>query len=289
MAHTPALAFALILLNNACTAASHGREQRLERPEPEPGSVTAAEPGPASGPTTGPTGPATDPGSADSADSGSAELDLAVPGFEPAIVVLPPGNDRVPVVVAAHGAGGDATWQCAHWRRIVRNRAVVLCPRGKRISRAEDYGFYYPNHIELEREFRAMLAETNRKFGNRILRGSGIYTGFSQGATMGALMIIDHGSDFPYLLLIEGATGEFSTARARRYRATGGREVAFVCGGTGCAERARKMAQILRTVGLKARVEHVVHGGHTDDGRVGERAAQVFEAMLSSPLTATKR
>ena len=98
---------------------------------------------------------------------------------------------------------------------------------------------------------------------------------------MGALMIVDHGRAFPHLLLIEGATREFSASRARRFRDGGGQSVAFVCGVRHCARGAEQMVKILRRAGLEARSEYVAGGGHTDDGPVGERAAAIFEEMLA--------
>src|SRR5258706_8517251 len=65
-------------------------------------------------------------------------LDLPVPGFEPAVVVAPESEQALPLVIASHGAGGDAIWQCQHWANIVRGRAFVLCPRGKRISQMDE-------------------------------------------------------------------------------------------------------------------------------------------------------
>jgi predicted esterase len=163
----------------------------------------------------------------------------------------------------------------------------VLCPRGRRISlRAGAEGmYYYPDHFALEREVVAMVAAARREFGRRISRSGGIYTGFSQGATMGALMIVDHAAEFPFLLLIEGATAEFSPQRARRFASGGGKSVAFVCGGQHCATGAERMVQLLRRAGLEARAEYVPRGGHTDDGAVGERASAVFEAMLAQSVS----
>jgi len=199
-------------------------------------------------------------------------------------VVAPSGDAPLPLVIAAHGAGGDATWQCRYWAAIVRERGILLCPRGKRRSNVEDLGWYYPDHLALEREFTAMLAAARERFGERILPGAGIYTGFSQGATMGALMIIEHGADFPYLLLIEGGSREFSLKRARRYRETGGKEAIFVCGVAHCADGAKQMVEVLKRAEIAADSDHVVHGGHTDDGPVGERAAQRFEQLLARAL-----
>ena len=43
----------------------------------------------------------------------------------------------------------------------------------------------------------------------------------------------------------------------------------------------RRLVTLLRKAGLDARSEYVPHGGHTDDGAVGERARQVFETLLA--------
>ncbi len=226
-----------------------------------------------------PAAKAREPAPAPTTPAESGTFDLPVPGFEPAIAVVPTGDRRLPLVIAAHGAGGDAEWQCRHWAPIVRERGIVLCPRGKRRSNVENLGWYYPDHLELDREFGAMLDAAKQRFGGRILPGAGIYVGFSQGATMGALMIVEHGGDFPYLLLIEGGSHEFSLARARRFRETGGKAAIFVCGVAHCANGATQMVQVLRRAGISAESEYVAHGGHTDDGAVGQRAAQRFEQL----------
>jgi predicted esterase len=217
------------------------------------------------------------------------KVELSVEGFEPAIAVLPRTTEKVPLVIAAHGAGGSPEWQCDHWARIVRERAIVLCPRGRRISSKYEGSYYYPDHLELGREFEAMLSAARARFAERILPGAGIYTGFSQGATMGALMIVDHGRDFPFLLLIEGATAEFSAARARTFKSSGGERVEYVCGGAWCAGRAERMVSTLKRAGLEAELSHVQGGGHTDDGRVGERAAELFEALLPRAVAHGRR
>jgi predicted esterase len=219
----------------------------------------------------------------------SGVIELPLEGFEPAVAVLPQTREKVPLVIAAHGAGGSPEWQCEHWRRIVRERAIVLCPRGRRISLRYEGSYYYPDHFELGREFLAMLGAARERFGDRILEGAGIYTGFSQGATMGALMIVDHGRDFPFLLLIEGATAEFSGARARTFKASGGQRVDYVCGGSWCAKRAANMVATLERAGLEASLAHVRGGGHTDDGRVGQKAAELFEGLLERALAQGRR
>lgn len=219
----------------------------------------------------------------------AGKFELPVAGFEPAVVVLPNTSEKVPLVIASHGAGGSPEWQCDHWARIVKERAIVLCPRGRRISSKYPGSYYYPDHYALEREFLAMLEAARARYGGRILEGAGIYTGFSQGATMGALMIVEYGRDFPFLILVEGATAEFSPRRARAYKESGGERVEYVCGGAWCAGRAERMVTTLKRAGLEASLSHVHGGGHTDDGRVGERAAQIFEALLPRALAHGRR
>jgi predicted esterase len=107
-----------------------------------------------------------------------------------------------------------------------------------------------------------------------------VYVAYSQGATMGALMLVNHGTLFPHLLLIEGGSGEWSLSRARRFRATGGRSVAIVCGTSPCAARAKRSRAVLEKAGLRARAEHVEGGGHAYWGVVGERARAILDDWL---------
>ncbi len=202
---------------------------------------------------------------------------LPVPNFGDAVVVLPRERRPAPLLVAAHGAGGDPEFDCDHWARLTRGEWFVLCPRGASLSRRYEGSYYYPNHIELEREVVAMLSAARARHADALSDEPGVYAAFSQGATMGALMAIDHGRDFRALVLVEGGWSEWTNQRAKRFRETGGESVALICGGTGCAARARTSAAILERAGLRARVEHAEGAGHTFLGAVAERAAWVFD------------
>ena len=207
----------------------------------------------------------------------AAELD--VPEFGAAIVVLPSASARpAPILVAAHGAGDSPEWQCEHWGGVARGRYFVLCPRG--LSLGSGGGFYYANHFALEKELIAALAVVRETYGPMVRPDSGVYTGYSQGATMGALMVIEHGAEFPHLVLVEGGFSEWSLTRAKRYAQTGGKSVVLVCGGTGCMNRAKTAAKILERAGLRARAELAEGGGHTYVGIVGDRATALFENWL---------
>lgn len=206
--------------------------------------------------------------------------ELAVPGFGNALVVLPAGNAARPLLVAAHGAGDSPRWQCRHWDAAVRGRFVILCPRGVALSGGEDPGYFYRNHLELEREVMAALSALRSELGSRLAPGDAVYSGYSQGATMGALMVIEHGAEFPHLVLVEGGSGDWTLGRAKKFRETGGKSVAIVCGTPNCAKRGERSVATLEQAGLRARVEHVQQGGHVYDGPVGDRATELLNDWI---------
>jgi pimeloyl-ACP methyl ester carboxylesterase len=138
---------------------------------------------------------------------------LVVPGFGDAVVIAPfELGEGKPLLVAAHGAGDAPDWQCGHWASITAGRFVVLCPRGLPLGR-DSGGYYFPDHFALEREVLAAVDALKRALGPRLLDEGGVYTGYSQGATMGALMVVNHGRRFPHLMLIEGGSGDWAPIR----------------------------------------------------------------------------
>jgi predicted esterase len=206
---------------------------------------------------------------------------LAVPGFETAVVVLPSGERAVPLLVATHGAGGDPEWECERWARIALDRWFLLCPRGRALRRGVEGSYYYPDHLTLEREVSAAVNAARATYGSRIAREHGVYLGYSQGATMGALMVVDHGAEFPHLVLIEGGSSDWTQQRAARFRKTGGQSVYIVCGTASCARNATRSAATLEQAGLRALAEHAEGGGHTELGPVGELAERWLETLAA--------
>ena len=97
---------------------------------------------------------------------------------------------------------------------------------------------------------------------------------------MGALMVVNHGRRFPHLLLNEGGSGDWTFARARRFRDTGGKSVAIVCGTGPCARRAKASAAVLQKVGLRARAVHADGAGHTYDGEIGDLSRALLDGWL---------
>ena len=130
---------------------------------------------------------------------------------------------------------------------------VILCPRGVALPGGADPGYFFRNHLALEREVTAALPALKQELGARLSPGDAVYSGYSQGATMGALMVIAHGAEFPNLVLVEGGSGDWTLGRAKKFRETGGKSVAIVCGTPNCAKRGERSVAVLEKAGLRAR------------------------------------
>lgn len=209
--------------------------------------------------------------------SPSRVQNLAVPGFEPAVLFVPAGSEQRPLVLATHGAGGGPEWECDYWSKLTRGRAFVLCLRGKPI-RAGVSSYYYPDHHALERELIA-AEQAARSAEPRIAPGSGVYAGFSQGASMGALILPDHVAAFPYVVLIEGFT-TFDVRLARRVQDAGGKRILFACGTQQCASVAARSLRSLQVAGVEAHAAVATGAGHTPAGAVMEQVAAALPWLL---------
>lgn len=198
--------------------------------------------------------------------------DLSVPGHRPAIVSAPPGSDRRPLLVAAHGAGDRAEELCAFWQAHIGRRAFVLCLRGVPMNRSPDTGWFYRHHYALGAELVAALDALGSAHPRVDPEGL-VYMGYSQGATMGLLFTQEHPARFPRLLLVEGGFDDWNARAARRYAAQSGAGVVLLCGIAHCADRAARARGMLERAGVAVRFEHVRGGGHTYVGAMGERAA----------------
>ncbi|MBN2193375.1 MAG: hypothetical protein JW751_11215 [Polyangiaceae bacterium] len=215
---------------------------------------------------------------------------LEVDGFGPAVISVPrPRRAPYPLLVVAHGAGDFPEWHCELYARIVRSRGMVLCPRGKPIDAREPLdraACYYPDHHYLGAVVAASLKAVFRRFpseatGRRVDPSSIAFAGYSQGASMGALVVGGAPERFTRALLVEGGFKEWNVPIAARYRDGGGHRVAFVCGGIGCALSAGRSAQWLERGGLEARVVYVEGGGHTSFGAVAEALPEVFDWLVA--------
>ncbi len=238
--------------------------------QPEQRSAAASDPAPGVA-LPSRTAPAESKGSA----AAPAFTALAVPGFEPAVVFAPTGDGDYPLVVATHGAGGAPEYECEYWRELTNGRASLLCLRGTPLSRGDSGSYFYKNHHELEREFSAALSVFDRPFK------VGVYVGFSQGAIMGAPMIVAHAARFPRLVLIEGGYEYWSRATARKFARNGGKRVLFVCGTKWCNDRAAIPAAWLAQEKVAVRVEYAQGAGHTPGGEVMQLTARALPWVLA--------
>lgn len=216
---------------------------------------------------------------------GERIVTIDVPGFEPAVVVVPVGaREKRRVVLATHGNYDRPEWQCEVWAGITKGRYFVLCPRG--IARpdspsADDVRFTYKTNQDLEREVDAALgALASSKYARWVEGAPYVWTGFSLGAIMGVAIAKRRPSDFPELVLIEGGVDGFGEDVARAFAKGGGKRVMFACAQAGCGKTARKRAERLEALGIEAQVVDAGPIGHTYDGPVAEAVGRAFPDFM---------
>lgn len=201
-------------------------------------------------------------------------------GFLPATVFVPGGDGPWPLIVATHGAGGAPEWECEYWRRLTQGRFFIACLRGEPIDRRTSGSYYYKNHLELGREFRALNDALSRDYSERLASGFALYAGFSQGAIMGAPMIVPHAARFRRLALIEGGYEYWSASTARAFARNGGERVLFACGTRWCAQKAELPARWLRQAKVDVRIEYAEGAGHTPTGEVMSKVQASLSWLL---------
>jgi predicted esterase len=159
----------------------------------------------------------------------------------------------------------------------------VLCLRGLPLDpRAppSQTGYYYRNHFALESELMAAIDALRVRFGPMVDGGPALYAGYSQGASMGSLVMIRNPSRLPRGVLIEGGSRDWSLGVAQRFRQSGGERVLLVCGQAHCYRWAEAARAHLEKAGLQARAVHVEGAGHTYDGRVAAALRENFEWIV---------
>lgn len=189
------------------------------------------------------------------------------------IVWVPGGSASRPLLVVAHGAGGSPEWHCQHWAEFIQERAFVLCIRGRSLGEGSG-AFYFPQHHDLAERVLAALVAFEGFHADRWTRGSDVYAGYSQGATMGALMLPKIASLFPLALLIEGGYEQWPVKNAQHFAREGGRRVYFACGTASCDRGAERSVRWLDRGGVTANRKTAVGAGHTPAGAVGAVARE---------------
>jgi hypothetical protein len=179
-------------------------------------------------------------------------LPLDVPGFAQAVVSVPLGAvGPKPIVIATHGLTDPAEGVCDNWRSLVQNRAWVLCPRGERTP---DGNYHYASGPALAREIDASVEALSARFPGYVDRGPILYTGFSQGANLGAWVVSHDPGRYPRAVLIEGGEDQFTTADAEQFARGGARRILFACGLRSRADAAEKEAAMLEQAGVPSKV-----------------------------------
>ncbi len=203
---------------------------------------------------------------------------LAIDPFESAVLRWAPELARAPLFVITHGAGGQAEWHCQHYAALLGSGGTLLCPKGKRMFASDpSRGYYYPDHVALAEELHRAREAMLQRYGTPISDSSVVYVGYSQGASMGVLAVAERGDWWPRLLLVEGGYDSWSAALSRRYAASGGHRVLFVCGTAHCSKRARASVTLLERAGVAAQLRVANGAGHRPDGPV---AAAVRDGLL---------
>jgi predicted esterase len=215
-------------------------------------------------------------------------VELAVPGHDPAVVSVPsPAAKRLPLLVVAHGAWDRPEPHCALWRRLIGERAFILCLRGQRTLRHVPHdraAYYYPDHLALGREALAAIPALAALYPEQLDPTAVVWAGFSQGAIHGALVIAQHPSVFPRAVLVEGGNGffdEWSPFGARRFARGGGQRVLFGCGSPACVRTAARSAGYLDQAGIATRVAHAEGAGHSYGPQMERRLKEDFAWVVA--------
>jgi len=281
----------------ACGSSSRpfGAARRLDRAPLQPGHRARVPPTPDSAPPApgdaaqppAPAGSASVAATVEPLTATSPFVDLEVPGHFPALVALPLGaRTPRPIVVATHGAGGRPEGQCQLWQALVGSRAFVLCLRGIPTSRfdpPDSAGYYYPGHPALGLEIEAALGALAARYPAHVDLRAPLYAGFSQGASMGALLLPRHQAGFARAALIEGGYGmfqEWNVAAARRFHEQGGDRVVLACGRIRCLEQARITARYLERGGVRVRVLYARGAGHGYRGAMEQELRANFDWLV---------
>jgi dienelactone hydrolase len=177
---------------------------------------------------------------------------LAIDGFPEAVISVPLGaTSPPPVVVATHGMWDFPEGLCDDQRWIFRDRAWVLCPRGRPMP---DKTFRYDGVDSLAREIDAGVSALAARYPGYVDTSSMLYTGFSLGAILGVGIVTRDPARFPRAVLIEGGEDRWTAALATSYARRGGKSVLFACGLRGRVPVAQQAAALLERAGVASRV-----------------------------------
>ncbi len=209
---------------------------------------------------------------------------LPVKGFGDAVVSLPLGTrDPRPIVLATHGNYDTPEWQCQVWRDIVGNDAFVLCPRGAARGDSpspSDTRYQYVSNQHMEKEIDAGVEALRAAYPGYADDGPLLFTGFSQGAIMGASIMARRPDRYPRAVLIEGGQRAWYAASAKAFSEGGGQRILFACGQWDCNRQSLDAGRVLQRHGVASQVVFRKGEGHTYGSGVAEEIVTAFDWVV---------
>jgi len=212
--------------------------------------------------------------------SQSWRVDVPVEVFDPAVVAVPLGaTSPRPILVAIHGQGDRAEWQCGSWRGIVGSRAFVLCPRG-RVSQESNTLYGLGSLEDTERELRAALGALKNRFEAYVAKGPVLIAGFGAGADYATAIARQEPSFFNRVVLLGPGPVAWSPTQSQLFGTHGGKKVLFVCPDHECRELARRGVVLTRRAGADARLSEGTNLGPFFDAAMVEAIRRDFSWLV---------
>jgi len=132
----------------------------------------------------------------------------------------------------------------------------------------------------LEKEIDAAVEALRVRFPDYVDDGPMVYTGFSQGAIMGAAIMVRHPGRYPRGVLIEGGNRGWYAANAKTFAEGGGKRLLFACGQWVCRTRSETASRQLEKQGVSAQLLFRKGQGHTYGGEVAAEVAARFDWVV---------
>jgi len=215
----------------------------------------------------------------------AAPFDLAIDGFEPAVVVPPDGSSPPPwrLVVVLHGNFDRPEWECETWRAVGGRKGWLLCPRGIPREDAEpdlDRWTYRTAH-DVAKETAAAVEALRDARPGEVREDGAVLVGFSLGAHMAWRVVASRAAPV-FELVVFGEGGYFVEADSARQAVDRGvRKVLFLCGElTRCVDSVEQAERRWRSGG--AEVERIVMPGtaHEYAADFDPIAQRIFQWLL---------
>ena len=143
-----------------------------------------------------------------------------------------------------------------------------------------DLRYQYVSNQHLEKEIDAAVAALLAKYPDYADDGPMLYTGFSQGAIMGASIMVRHPERYPRAVLIEGGSRVWYAANAKTFAEGGGKRLLFACGQWVCNQRSTTAQRGLAKQGVLAEIVFSKGLGHSYGGAMTQEIAAKLDWLV---------